>query len=549
MTAELLTALAPAPPETEPRPKSKRHAPPSPQPADDDDEDADRLLLSKAYFDMKELDRAAQALEGCTGKKAVFQRLYYLYLAGERRREEDAGDVLGPLDPVRHVNRNLPDIETELSALYEAGERDPFICYLYAVVLARHPSPTSRTQAADILIAAVTAMPCLWAAWAELGSVLASGTPDLPPVLDRIPDHFMATLFRVHLATEHMFFPGEEAKVHSWLDSLEGWFPGSKLLLRLRAIVLYESRDYEAAEAAYSGLLSDPHSLDGMDGYANVLFVMEKRAKLGYLAQQCVGVDRWRRETGVVVGNYYSLRGEHEKAVMHFRRALRLDRNYLAAWTLMGHEYVEMKNTAAAVEAYRRAVDINPRDFRAWYGLGQAYEVLRMPYYSVYYYQRAAAIKPHDSRMWTALASAYESLASHSAPPPASYGYGAPTTPIPAAPNDRLLAAIRCYKRALRGSEDVPFALVRLARLYGALGDHSAQRFYYGLVHRARARLGAGGPSPEEFAEACVWLARDARGRGELAEAEAFAGEAGGGEEARSVVREIRAAAAARVAG
>ena len=32
----------------------------------------------------------------------------------------------------------------------------------------------------------------------------------------------------------------------------------------------------------------------------------------------------------------------------------------------MGHEYVELKNTAAAVDAYRHAVDINPKDYRAW---------------------------------------------------------------------------------------------------------------------------------------------------------------------------------------
>jgi anaphase-promoting complex subunit 8 len=41
--------------------------------------------------------------------------------------------------------------------------------------------------------------------------------------------------------------------------------------------------------------------------------------------------------------------------VLHFQRALKLDRNYLQAWTLMGHEYLEMKNTPAAIAAYRRA--------------------------------------------------------------------------------------------------------------------------------------------------------------------------------------------------
>ncbi len=56
------------------------------------------------------------------------------------------------------------------------------------------------------------------------------------------------------------------------------------------------------------------------------------------------------------VGNYYGLRGQHENAVVYFRRALRLNPNYLSAWTLMGHSYVELKNAAAAREAYRKAV-------------------------------------------------------------------------------------------------------------------------------------------------------------------------------------------------
>ena len=81
---------------------------------------------------------------------------------------------------------------------------------------------------------------------------------------------------------------------------------------------------------------------------------------------------RYRPETCCVIGNYYSLKAEHEKAVTYFRRALKLNRHFLSAWTLMGHEYVELKNTAAAVDAYRHAVDINPKDYRAWYGASES---------------------------------------------------------------------------------------------------------------------------------------------------------------------------------
>lgn len=110
------------------------------------------------------------------------------------------------------------------------------------------------------------------------------------------------------------------------------------------------------------------------------------------------------------IGNHYSIRAEHEKAIKYFRRATHLDRTYLAAWTLLGHEYVEMKNSHAAIEAYRRAVgkqrqhttvlhlidlvlDVNRKDYRAWYGLGQAYELLNMHQYALHYFQQATALR------------------------------------------------------------------------------------------------------------------------------------------------------------
>jgi anaphase-promoting complex subunit 8 len=55
-------------------------------------------------------------------------------------------------------------------------------------------------------------------------------------------------------------------------------------------------------------------------------------------------------------GNYYSIKSEHEKAVIYFKRALKLNRKFLSAWTLMGHEYIELRNTRAAIQAYRNAV-------------------------------------------------------------------------------------------------------------------------------------------------------------------------------------------------
>lgn len=55
-------------------------------------------------------------------------------------------------------------------------------------------------------------------------------------------------------------------------------------------------------------------------------------------------------------GNYLSLRGEHEKAVVYFQRALKLNPKFVSAYTLMGYEYMEMKNTIQAIQCYRNAL-------------------------------------------------------------------------------------------------------------------------------------------------------------------------------------------------
>lgn len=94
-----------------------------------------------------------------------------------------------------------------------------------------------------------------------------------------------------------------------------------------------------------------------------------------------------------IPGNYYSSRADHTKAITYFKRALMFNRDYLPAWTLMGHEFVELKNSHAAIEAYRKAIDVNAKDYRAWYGLGQAYELLDMPMYAIEYYNQATSLR------------------------------------------------------------------------------------------------------------------------------------------------------------
>jgi anaphase-promoting complex subunit 8 len=195
------------------------------------------------------------------------------------------------------------------------------------------------------------------------------------------------------------------------LNDLLGIFPTSSFLLTCKALLCYHSKDLFAAEQEFNKVLAlHPQRLDSLDHYSNILYVLNRRPKLAFLAHLCSNIDKFRPESCVVIGNYYSLLSLHEKAVQYFRRALTLDRSCLSAWTLMGHEYVELKNTHAAIESYRRAVDVNRRDYRAWYGLGQTYEVLEMHAYALWYYKKAAGLRPWDSKMWQAVGSCLQKM-------------------------------------------------------------------------------------------------------------------------------------------
>ena len=55
----------------------------------------DRYVLAKSLLDLQEYDRAAHFTKSCTSPKAFFLHVYARYLAGEKRKVDDAVDTNG----------------------------------------------------------------------------------------------------------------------------------------------------------------------------------------------------------------------------------------------------------------------------------------------------------------------------------------------------------------------------------------------------------------------------------------------------------------------
>ena len=105
-------------------------------------------------------------------------------------------------------------------------------------------------------------------------------------------------------------------------------------------------------------------------------------------------MDKFNPITCAIIGNYYSLKRNHERAVLYFLRALKLNPEFSSAWTLMGHEYVELRNAAAAVHCYREAVKFRPgvhsSDYRAWCVRLNIYVLLHS--YIVFFFARCIIV-------------------------------------------------------------------------------------------------------------------------------------------------------------
>uniref|UniRef100_A0A2K6GYB6 Cdc23 domain-containing protein n=1 Tax=Propithecus coquereli TaxID=379532 RepID=A0A2K6GYB6_PROCO len=342
--------------------------PPPPPVTEEDAQDMDVYTLAKAYFDVKEYDRAAHFLHGCNSKKAYFLYMYSRYPSGEKKKDDETVDSLGPLKKGQVKNEALRELRVELSKKHQAREPDGFGLYLCGVLLRKLDLVK---EAIDVFVEATHVLPLHWG------------------------------FFLAHIYTELQLI--EEA-LQKYQNLIDVGLSKSSYIVSQIAVAYHNIRDIDKALSIFNELRKqDPYRIENMDTFSNLLYIRSMKSELSYLAHNLCEIDKYRVETCCVIGNYYSSQSQNEKVALYFQRALKLNPRYLGAWMPMGHEYMEMKNTSAAIQAYRHAIEVNKQDYRAWYGLGQTYEVLKMPFYRLYYYRRAHQLRPNDSRMLVAL--------------------------------------------------------------------------------------------------------------------------------------------------
>ncbi|CAG0915754.1 unnamed protein product, partial [Notodromas monacha] len=357
------------------------------------------VLKGKCFLETGENLRAAFTTRECSSLEGVFLHHYSKYLAAEKKRHDHCPSVLDTCstkDPLEDVLQEFQKV------VASTPDFDGYFPYLAGKIKKRlGDDDNARLAFAE----SVRRAPLNWDAWAELAELIPS--KDILVQL-KLPKHWMYYFFEVRLLKllEKNF---ECVALGECLSKL-GFARNPSLICDL-GIVFHNICEAENAVELLMWLRdADPYRIDHMDVFSNLLYVQECDVQLSCLAQTFSKVAKFKTETQCVLGNLNSLRGNHEKSILHFQRVLKINPSHKFAWTLLGHEFIQLTEPLKAIQCYRNALKTHSRDFRAWYGLGQAYEVLKMHSYSLYYYQNAQLIQPYDVRMHLAMGIAYEEM-------------------------------------------------------------------------------------------------------------------------------------------
>ena len=169
--------------------------------------------------------------------------------------------------------------------------------------------------------------PSLWSAWQEL-AFFVSDRSTLSSLC--LPDHWIKHFFLGHCYLELLL---NDSAMEIYFALQNTGLKESTYIMAQLAIAYHNKRELDQTVESFKKLTDeDPYRLDNLDTYSNVLYVKDQRVELAHLAHHTVQIDKYRPETCCVVGNYYSLRSQHAKAVLYFQRALKLNPNYLSAW-------------------------------------------------------------------------------------------------------------------------------------------------------------------------------------------------------------------------
>ncbi|OBA27873.1 TPR-like protein [Hanseniaspora valbyensis NRRL Y-1626] len=269
--------------------------------------------------------------------------------------------ILHEIDHTIDLNYNSDD-DFALSLLY----------YIKGVILNKQ---NNKKKAIEALTNSLKKNPYNWNAYKEMSSCI-DRVEEVSILLEYISKEIQYTLLFEFFQIEcwASFFQSSNRNIYiDKLTHLLSIFPTSKYLIIKNASLAFELKDLVQSEFLFDSLIQlDPYSIETMDLYSNILYVTGNLPKLKSLLTKAKIINDFSSECQTISGNFQSLIKNHENAILHFKRAIKVTSNdsqqKSKLYTLIGHEFIELGNHHAAISSYRRASSLDSRNYAAWMG-------------------------------------------------------------------------------------------------------------------------------------------------------------------------------------
>lgn len=109
-------------------------------------------------------------------------------------------------------------------------------------------------------------------------------------------------------------------------------------------------------------------------------------------------------------GNNFLIKGNKQKAVESYQKALTIEPNAYAANFNLGVSYAELGDNEKAIECYQKALIIETGDFEAYFNMGIAYDNLNNKEKAIECYEKAIDIKPDFYQAYYNMGGTYSDL-------------------------------------------------------------------------------------------------------------------------------------------
>ena len=197
----------------------------------------------------------------------IFVYTYAVYLAGERQKEESMIELSDPLERFQLFNKNLKRLSATFSALHKGGSSnsnsnsnsnntklDSFNLYMYGVILKELLPQNTKLlpKVKTILVSSILKNPNNWSCWLDLAEICISHESIHSSVeveLGELTQSYMYHFFLVHVFIEQQ----QNESALQVISMLEETFVNSGWLVGMRAVALYNLRDFDAAQEQVSG--------------------------------------------------------------------------------------------------------------------------------------------------------------------------------------------------------------------------------------------------------------------------------------------------------